>query len=321
MRTEAGCTWRLALGVAAVAWLPACTTVSDSTSPWVVNAAVWGGRDEAWYVAGYVSNCDCGEHGFIKRFAGEDATTLHESEHGLWGIWGSSEGEIVAVGEQGTVVRVVDGHASSTRLEGAGQITLRDVWGVDDGSELFIVGGEGTAGQLEGDDWVPTSLHLNQDLRAVWGSSAQDVFAVGRDGVILHFDGTDWTHMNSGTAMDLNGVWGTGPDDVFAVGGSERDEAYTIRHFDGSRWSEVARGGPGHLNAITGTADGEMLAVGGHRKSDDEVDSLLVRLDGQEWREAPSRVPQFLWDVAVLPNGEFFTVGPDSVAEQGSLSP
>ena len=57
-----------------------------------------------------------------------------------------------------------------------------------------------------------------QRIKAVWGSSSNDVFAVGMGGTILHYDGTAWSPMSSGTSHTLVGVWGSSGSDVFAVG-------------------------------------------------------------------------------------------------------
>jgi hypothetical protein len=55
-------------------------------------------------------------------------------------------------------------------------------------------------------------------LRAIWGSSGNDVFAVGGNGTILHYDGNQWSQMSSGTSESLSGVWGISGSDVFAIG-------------------------------------------------------------------------------------------------------
>lgn len=69
-------------------------------------------------------------------------------------------------------------------------------------------------------------------LRAVWGSSAEDVWVVGADGVIFHFDGESWLPFESGTRQDLQAVHGTGPSDAWAVGDD------TLLHWDGEVWTE-----------------------------------------------------------------------------------
>lgn len=75
------------------------------------------------------------------------------------------------------------------------------------------------------DDWCKMhnpDLQIS-DLRAIWGSSKNDVFAVGFNGTILHYDGSNWSRMwlggpGNGFMIDLKGVWGSSGSDVFAVG-------------------------------------------------------------------------------------------------------
>jgi hypothetical protein len=59
-------------------------------------------------------------------------------------------------------------------------------------------------------------------LRAVWGSSADDVYVVGDDGVVLHQTGGLLNTIRVGTGADLTSVWGSAANDVWVVG-SYRD--------------------------------------------------------------------------------------------------
>ncbi len=106
----------------------------------------------------------------------------------LESLWGSSAGDVWAVGSSGTVRRFTPG-----------------------ATKWAIVGD------------VPT----HESLHRVWGSGPNDVWMVGDAGTILHFDGTTWSEPTVafplGKKPNLLGVWGSGPNDVWVVG-----EGYTL---------------------------------------------------------------------------------------------
>lgn len=111
------------------------------------------------------------------------------------------------------------------------------------------------------DDWC--KMHnpdlQTSDLRAIWGSSKNDVFAVGFNGTILHYDGSNWSEMGM-TSLDayyLHGIWGSNNYDVYAMGSSG-----TILHYDGSYWSKIVSGTWSRLNGIWGSSGGDVFAVG-----------------------------------------------------------
>lgn len=49
-----------------------------------------------------------------------------------------------------------------------------------------------------------------QNLRGVWGRSANEVWAVGAGGTLLKWDGATWPRQLVGTSIDLKAIWGTG---------------------------------------------------------------------------------------------------------------
>lgn len=103
---------------------------------------------------------------------------------------------------------------------------------VTSGTDIFVVGGDGSAAHDDGTDWTPIDAGTYADLEAVWCSSSSDAFAVGEyiasgsAGVIAHYDGNSWTKMNTPLndgmpeADRFYAVWGSAPNDVFAVGGN-----------------------------------------------------------------------------------------------------
>jgi photosystem II stability/assembly factor-like uncharacterized protein len=96
-------------------------------------------------------------------------------------------------------------------------------------------------------------------LRAVWGTSADDVFLAGDRGVLLRWDGRRATPLPSPTTRDLRGLWGRSPTEVYAVGDSG-----TVLRYDGDRWRVVDAGTTAYLFGVTGSrsGDGIVTAVG-----------------------------------------------------------
>ena len=106
----------------------------------------------------------------------------------LESLWGSSAGDVWAVGVNGTIRRYTAGATT---------------WAVVDEAKT------------------------HETLHRVWGSGPKDVWVVGDAGTILHFDGTTWTEATVafplGKKPNLTGVWGSGPNDVWVVG-----DGYTL---------------------------------------------------------------------------------------------
>ncbi len=154
-----------------------------------------------------------------------------------------------------------------------------DVWITADGSAdnagwkvaMSYHGKAGTDGQLE---WTNVDSRSRAALRALWGSSANDIWAVGDVGVIRHVTDTtksEWTIIDSPTREDLHGLWGSAADDVWAVGA-----AGTILHYDGNDWRAVAAAFPSadkpDLRGVWGSARDDVWIVG---------DGIVLHYDGR----------------------------------------
>ncbi|MDB4975738.1 MAG: hypothetical protein JWN48_4079 [Myxococcaceae bacterium] len=121
----------------------------------------------------------------------------------LWGVWGSSPGDVWAVGGAG---------------EREGQATLL---------------------HYDGSSWqaVPVPPLQRPNVWAffkVWGSSASDVYVVGQRGAMLHFDGRTWSELGVGVGEDLIAIYGLSHDRIAVVGGRASGIVAT---FDGMRWT------------------------------------------------------------------------------------
>lgn len=140
----------------------------------------------------------------------------------------------------------------------------------------------------------------DSSLRAIWGSSANDIWAGGDGGTLLHYDGATWATVDSGTTEPLVSLWGSARNDVWAVtndGVHKPDgtaiHTSTILHYDGSSWQAVRQGtvrqDVGLRIAGSGPRD---VWVGG---------SPPLHYDGTAWTPVPELDPKsdchfWVWD-------------------------
>ncbi len=172
-----------------------------------------------------------GRGGEIWQWNGTQWTRLPNSDgHDLFAIDGNA-GSVVAVGDQGTLLKRVNGAfvKNDTGLFNG----LHDVWASASG-DFFIAGDDGLVMRLSGTSPPENTNPVPTALLSIWGASDTDIFATGLDGVILHNDGASWTNMTSPTTELLAAVDGTSASDVYAVGGRG-----TVIHYDGNNWSPV----------------------------------------------------------------------------------
>lgn len=110
------------------------------------------------------------------------------TEKWLKGVWGSSENDVFAVGNDGTILSY-DGFTWS-EMEPVTTANLRGIWG-NAHDYIYTVGDRGTILNYDGESWTDITSGTDVDLYAVWGSSDDNVYAVGAQGTILHYDGVE----------------------------------------------------------------------------------------------------------------------------------
>jgi hypothetical protein len=149
-------------------------------------------------------------------------------------IHGSASTGVVAVGEQGSVVRL-DGSAwenEPTPTDAA----LLGVWTFPTG-QAVAVGMSGTILRYDGSAWSEDDSRVSVDLYDCGGLDPTNVYAVGDNGTILHNQGSGWLVERDGDGRRLESVWTRLPDDVFVAG-----QDGLLLHWDGDEWA----GGPGY---------------------------------------------------------------------------
>ena len=167
------------------------------------------------------------------------------------------------------------------------------------------MGGGGAILHYDGSSWSLVASGTTSSLKAVWGSSANDVYAVGENGTILHYDGESWSEMNYSTSESLSDLWGSSSTDIFVVGSSG-----TIIHYDGNSWSEMISTENKYLNGIWGSSSTDVFAVGSAWNSETNTTAaFILHYDGFTWREKTSNISGFLDDVWGSSANDVYVVG------------
>ena len=234
---------------------------AHTSTQWWMSVTATTPTDQ-WIVGGTTTE------GAILRF---DGTTVTEVEHGTgagllnW-VHRFDDGSLVAVGNDGAVLRSDDGSAWTSDAP----VTDQDLWGVWGASpdDVWAVGGDsdGGAATILRDTGSGFEPFVVPDLERpgvdvffkVWGSDADDAYIVGQNGAVLHWNGTALEELFVGVSQDLIGVWGDGPDQVVVVGG-RRNGAAAV--WNGTEWSNPDLGRFPGINGVW-VADGTAWVVG-----------------------------------------------------------
>ncbi|MDW7771632.1 MAG: hypothetical protein SCH71_01960 [Desulfobulbaceae bacterium] len=177
---------------------------------------------------GIIRNIWCGDES-TKCFAvGQNGAIFDDDAGSRWsmhysaeipeslnGIWGSSESDIYAVGDSGTILNY-DG-SGWTLINSGFDMDLHDVWGSAD-DNVFAVGRNGTILHFNGSAWAQMDSGTTAALLGIWGNADDEVYAVGEDGTMLLLQSDQWLTLETGIDEDLNDAWGGRKKEVYAVG-------------------------------------------------------------------------------------------------------
>jgi hypothetical protein len=186
---------------------------------------VWGSASDDVYVTAQIET-DQGPLGYLLHFDGNSwKIALAGTAVNLRHIHGSSDENVFAVGQQGTIVRY-DGKGWGLspvdpieQEDGSEYVVSQGLFGVfaqaDD--DVWAVGEGGVIAHYDGSSFKLSGLFDNT-LRAVWGISPENLWAVGNAGVIMRFDGQQWSMEESGIVATIYAIWGDGAGNIYAVG-------------------------------------------------------------------------------------------------------
>jgi hypothetical protein len=149
------------------------------------------------------------------------------------GLWGTSGGDVYAVGDFGQVLHF-DGTAWQ-RLDTGTESDLEGVWAFDD-ANIFVGGQRGKLLYSDGSSWRTDMDWGPSSFVAVWVAGADDIFVSDEWGGVYRNVAGAWAeiplplHEERVTRMS-----GSAPDNVFAT-----TEHWRLARFDGMAWTVVA---------------------------------------------------------------------------------
>ena len=229
----------------------------------------------------------------------------------LRGVWGSSESDVFAVGNSGTIVHY-DGYTWSG-MESGTTNHLGDVWG-SGGNDVFAVGESGIILHYDGKTWSKINSGTSRHLDSIWGSSQNDIFVTGRGGTlwgdyinfVRHYNGNTWSEVYRVVAIEtyperLWDIWGSSGINVFAVG-----HYSDIVYYNGRTWFKRGTGIVSVFRGIWGSSENDVYAVGSERY----VGSKICHYDGNTWSEIyGNKYLSGLFDIWGNSNTDIFVVG------------
>ncbi|MDY0003597.1 MAG: hypothetical protein RBU30_20025 [Polyangia bacterium] len=269
--------------------------------------AIWASAWDSIYVVGGARTVlHITAPGGVPNVAAEDLGTGTEAFHD---VWGSSSGDIHAVGDQMAaryrdevwtlasrpneyyrglhgldanhvfaagvqgLMAINDGTVWS-RIESPSDTWFTDIWGMA-GGEIIAVGNLGSVYRYTGSVLSEHSTGTTQELKGVWGTSLDDAIAVGTGGTILRLGPSGWTADTSNTTQGLIDVWGADGDNVFAVG-----ENRTVMRYNGTSWAAMSTPATaGRLLNVHGTGPNNVWVVGQSSTST----PFAMRWNGASW--------------------------------------
>jgi len=202
-------------GGVAVHWDGLRWQAQATNTPATLEAVAFGSATVAFALAG--------PH--ILRWDGATWAFVHEAGANLHGLVALSAEELIAVGDNGTIVHGEGANFSETS-SGAGSTLRAIVW--SPGGGLFAVGDNGVVlRSAEGTTWSVEASATSYDLNAAW-TRGERVWAVGGRGTIVERDAEGvWTDVSvrtmRGTLRAVAGAagGGAGRERVYAMGSHE----------------------------------------------------------------------------------------------------
>jgi len=169
--------------------------------------------------------------------AAQTCTTsqIGPSSNDFDGISGSSDSNVIAVGENG-MVYIYDGTSWSFKNAGTSQ-DLNAVSTLST-SLAYAVGDSGTIKIYNGTNWSNSSSGTSEKLQGVWAYSSTEVFAVGENGVVLRYNGSVWSDLSAAAntgSIDLEAAWGNATN-FYALG---KNGNLYVYNRSGDSWSTI----------------------------------------------------------------------------------
>ena len=243
----------------------------------------------------------------LRRVAGAWIPAEVPTGNEIWGFGGTSPQDLVAVGQNGTILESSDGGATWHEVDSPTPSTLFAV-AADGAGRVVAVGSGGVVLLREGDTWEATASPTSLNLFEVRSSGAGQFIIAGDGGQLFVGNGLTWQRIQTaGVRENFRAI--TGPPGSRTVAGwygtvlEEKDgwaasttgtRIYGVHAPAGGNAIAVGQGGvgyerrngawqriflpsPGSLLAIAGPTGNDRLAVGDS--------GGVLHFDGATWRK------------------------------------
>lgn len=211
---------------------------------------------------GLIQQYDVDNNELTELVPGTNAGSAHLND-----IFGFSDADIWAVGNQGTVLHYNGKSWTDERARNPKSANhLRAVWGAAS-DDVWMVGENSTILHRTASDGAfaavtsPTAGGVS--LNGVWGTGPRNVYIVGGAGTLLHWDGASWMSANTtGFTGDFQGIWARDQDNIF-VAGFSGTVGYVYKG-DGVTWRDISPSGLYRaINKIRGSSTDNVVITEG----------------------------------------------------------
>ncbi len=276
-----------------------------------------------------------GEYGRIFKFDGQSWNWQNSTTgSGLLDVWAINETDVLALAFN----RIYRYNGDVWSLEYTMGGTGRDIWGIDDNSNIWIVGQDnlivkyntttmtwtenepGTNSSM-GDIWASDDSHawaLGGGMRefdghtwrrvsvpttyghvsCIWGLDENNIWAAGE--TFLKYDGSTWQEDSTGLTEELIEMWGKDGENIWAI-----TRSGLIYKYDGTSWFLHGTSTSGDLLGIWGSGSGKIWAVGWN--------GTILKFDGTNWSPEPTPVSDRLNDIWGIDDNNIWVIGNNGV--------
>lgn len=218
-----------------------------------------------------------GQDSLVVRFDGNRWYQMMVNQRAnLWGVHGSSEKAIFAVGE-GKILKY-DGTNWTEDYSSSYSMNMRTVWCHTTG-DCWAAGETGTIRKRSASStyasWSTQTSTAKQTLNALWGLSDKEIYAVGNQGTIVKYNGSQWATIPSPTTSHLISIYGTSSTDIWAAGFDG-----TILHYDGTKIEKVEANSSNYFYGVLANSASDVFAVSHPMFAPQDG---IMHFDGKAW--------------------------------------
>ncbi len=253
-----------------------------------------------------------GDAGMIHRIRDQRIDRMESgTRHDLLGIVRLGSGEVLSVGDFGTVLvgdkDALETYAPSVQAgedvchwEPLDTGTDRQLWGLwlnPETGDPYACGEEGIVLVQDRGQWEALPPVGDLGVHALAHAPGGGLLAAGQLGEIHHYDGERW-RKEYDLLMDVTllSVWSDGEGNIFAAG----DEGLVLNRTEGN-WQRMPSGTKSALYGLWGPDAEHLLAVGDF--------GLVLRWNGTRWDTFNAGTEHFLFDVWGRGLDDVFVVG------------